>query len=206
MAVAATTTMMCIPQLSLAKPAVKPADLPNFHQVSSELYRGGQPTTVGIEQLKAKGIKTVISLRHNRHQFVQEAKEVSALGMKFEHVSMDGLHKPSPATLEKFFAIVNNPANQPAFVHCQFGADRTGTLVAIYRQEKEHWTAKQAYDEMLKYGFETKYVWMADAVFDYEEDRVHAVSNERPLNVKMLDSLQTALNLRPNFKSASSSN
>src|SRR5258706_9671567 len=37
--------------------------LENFHQVTTNLYRGAQPTTEGAAQLKAMGIKTVINLR-----------------------------------------------------------------------------------------------------------------------------------------------
>src|SRR4030042_3812035 len=37
--------------------------LPNLHQVTPTLYRGAQPTAVGMRQLKAMGVKTVVNLR-----------------------------------------------------------------------------------------------------------------------------------------------
>jgi hypothetical protein len=39
------------------------AGVANFYQVTTNLYRGAQPTAKGMKQLKAMGIKTVISLR-----------------------------------------------------------------------------------------------------------------------------------------------
>src|SRR5258706_9038328 len=47
---------------SWARPLVLPG-LTNFYQVSTNLYRGAQPTAEGMRQLKAMGIKTVINLR-----------------------------------------------------------------------------------------------------------------------------------------------
>ena len=38
-------------------------ELPNFHPVNSNLYRGGQPEIGGLEQLKKLGVKTIINLR-----------------------------------------------------------------------------------------------------------------------------------------------
>src|SRR4030042_1300549 len=35
--------------------------LPNLHQVTPTLYRGAQPTAVGMRQLQAIGIKTVLT-------------------------------------------------------------------------------------------------------------------------------------------------
>lgn len=171
-----------------------------FDQVSAVLYRSAQPSYKGLQELKKAGIKTIISLRHNRTQFLLEKLQAERLGMKFEHLPLDGIHKPKQETIQKFFEIVRNPANQPCLVHCEFGMDRTGCMVAIYRQEEQKWTAKAAYDEMVRKGFEKKYAWLADAVFDYEEDKLGTLSSERPLSVKMLDSVETAIGTRPSMK------
>jgi protein tyrosine/serine phosphatase len=176
-------------------------DLPSFSQVAPGLLRGGQPTERGLRELKGLGVKTIISLRHNHSQVDWEHKQAELLGMNFRHLPMDGLHKIPSKTISDFLKIVENPVNQPVFVHCEYGLDRTGSLIAIYREEVQHWSAKHAYDEMVSKGFEKKYFWLADSVFDYEEDKVGTVSNQRPANVKLVDSLQVAIGTRPNRKS-----
>jgi protein tyrosine/serine phosphatase len=61
---------------------------------------------------------------------------------------------PTDAQVAQFFEIVNNPANQPVFVHCAGGRHRTGTMTALYRITFNRWNAAQAYNEMKQYHFE----------------------------------------------------
>ena len=44
-------------------------------------------------------------------------------------------------------------------VHCQHGADRTGTMCAMYRILREGWTADDAIDEMKNGGYGYHSVW-----------------------------------------------
>ena len=45
-----------------AAPLVRPG-LTNFYEVTTNLYRGAQPTAQGMAELKTMGIKTVLNLR-----------------------------------------------------------------------------------------------------------------------------------------------
>ena len=168
---------------------------PTFPGFIRSIPRWAADPRRGLEQLKARGVKTIISLRHNHSQVLWEEREAKSLGMNFKLLSLDGLHKPRSKTVKEFLQVAEDPANQPVFVHCQWGLDRTGTLIAIYRQEIQKWSAQKAYDEMVDLGFETKYVWLADAVFDYEQYKIGTRSNDRPMRVKMLDAVEAALHL-----------
>ena len=53
----------------------------------------------------------------------------------------------------RFLKIVTDPNRTPAFVHCQRGADRTGTMCAIYRVAVQGWSKDEAIAEMTKGGF-----------------------------------------------------
>jgi protein-tyrosine phosphatase len=39
------------------------------------------------------------------------------------------------------------------FVHCRYGDDRTGMMIAAYRMAVEGWTPEEARQEMEKFGF-----------------------------------------------------
>jgi hypothetical protein len=59
----------------------RPLTLPgvtNFYQVTTNLYRGAQPTAAGMAQLKVMGIKTVINLR----SFHSDKDEVAGTGLQ----------------------------------------------------------------------------------------------------------------------------
>jgi protein tyrosine/serine phosphatase len=74
--------------------------------------------------------------------------------MKFYRIGMTTSQAPTKAQVDQFFKIVNDPANQPVFVHCAGGRHRTGTMTALYRMTNDGWTSDQAYNEMKAYHFE----------------------------------------------------
>jgi protein tyrosine phosphatase (PTP) superfamily phosphohydrolase (DUF442 family) len=124
----------------------------NFGKINDSYYRGAQPKGNDYKDLAAIGVKTVIDLQidgpSNEAGFVQNA------GMKFYRIGMTTSKAPTQAQIAQFFDIVNNPANQPVYVHCAGGRHRTGTMTALYRMTNDKWTAAQAYQEMQQYHFE----------------------------------------------------
>jgi protein tyrosine/serine phosphatase len=125
-------------------------DIPRFLKVDEGLYRGGQPVSEGFEFLKQKGIKTVINLRTED----KEGDIVRGLGMKYVHIPVR-IHvwsKIPDEAIAKFFETVRDPANQPVFVHCRRGADRTGAMIGFYRISMQGWNGNDAYSEARKIG------------------------------------------------------
>jgi protein tyrosine/serine phosphatase len=55
--------------------------------------------------------------------------------------------------LAQFLQVVDDPANQPVFVHCVGGRHRTGVMTAAYRMARQGWTPDQAFQEMKSYKF-----------------------------------------------------
>lgn len=127
-------------------------ELPNFHAVNARLYRGGQPREGGLKKLAALGVKTIINLRDDDPRAAEEEREARALGMSYFNVPLSLGGRPSVKRVEQVLALVNAPQNQPVFVHCHKGADRTGVVAAAYRIAHDHWTAEQAQREADKYG------------------------------------------------------
>jgi tyrosine-protein phosphatase SIW14 len=124
----------------------------NFGMVNDTYYRGAQPKGDDYRDLAALGVKTVIDLTKDGRD--DEQGLVEAAGMKFHRIPMTTTDRPSEQAIAEFLSMVNDPANQPVYVHCQGGRHRTGTMTAVYRMTQEHWTATQAYDEMKQFRFE----------------------------------------------------
>lgn len=150
-----------------AKAAERPAEwavpmalegAPNLHKVTDTLYRSAQPTAEGFKNLQEFGIKTVVSLRvfHSDKDEIEDAGAEGAFHVK--RISFKTWHAEDEDVV-KFLKIVTDPANAPVLVHCQYGADRTGLMVAIYRVAVQGWTKEAALKEMTDggYGFHT--VW-----------------------------------------------
>lgn len=116
------------------------------------LYRGSQPTAEGYKTLKEMGFKTVICLR----RFNSGEKEVEAAGMEYVAIPIHadvGSTPPSDEQVKLFFDTVLDPARQPVYFHCKHGVDRTGTMAAIYRLERDGWNAKEAVEELQAFGY-----------------------------------------------------
>jgi len=144
----------CI-QATIPAAALQPAPrgISNFGEVSSALYRGGQPTTEGYRELKQLGFETVISFRHEKGENAIERRAVEALGMRFVSLPWNAWDKPTDEEVSRFFALVAAKPHGKIFVHCQQGRDRTGAMVALYRIAADHWCAGSAVAEMKAYHY-----------------------------------------------------
>ena len=147
-------------------------ELPNFHQVNAQLYRGGQPKTGGLQKLKELGVKTVVNLRGEDDHVRAERTEARSLGLRFYSIALPEFSKPKDKEVQRALEIINAPENQPVFVHCNHGRDRTGTIVACYRVSHDGWTATQAKNEAHRYGLSWVEIGMKRYIDDYY-DRTH---------------------------------
>jgi tyrosine-protein phosphatase SIW14 len=124
----------------------------NFGKINDNYFRGAQPRGTDYGDLASIGVKTVIDLQADGPS--NEGGLVKAAGMSFFRIGMTTTKAPTDAQVARFLDIVNNPANQPVFVHCAGGRHRTGTMTALYRMTSDGWTPAQAYNEMKQYRFE----------------------------------------------------
>jgi tyrosine-protein phosphatase SIW14 len=118
-------------------------------RVANGIFRGAQPEPEGYATLKAMGVRTVVNLR-TRHG---ERKAVEAAGMRYVEIPMSFWGDVDPAVVRKVLSAMTDPANQPVFVHCARGADRTGVVAAVYRMEVDGWSEAEAEAEMEAFGF-----------------------------------------------------
>ncbi|HOW42894.1 MAG TPA: tyrosine-protein phosphatase [Candidatus Omnitrophota bacterium] len=128
-------------------------DIPVFTRVDSRIYRGGRLKAKGWEQLSAAGIKSIISLQGASPKVSREERLALERGMRFYHLPMTVFKQPTQEQAVRFLEIVLDKANQPVFVHCDSGRDRTGAMIAFYRVVVDGWTIKRAYHEARQFGF-----------------------------------------------------
>ena len=141
-------------QQTWAQPVDVPG-VPNLHKVNEVLYRSAQPTAEGMRNLKKMGIRTVVNLR----SFHTDKDEIGDSGLANEQIPMKAWH-PEQEDVVKFLRVVGDTNRTPALIHCMQGADRTGTMCAMYRVAIQGWTKEQAVREMTEGGFGFHEVWM----------------------------------------------
>ncbi len=145
-------------------------DLPNLVKINANFYRGGQPTESGVKDLAKLGVKTIINLRGSNEKTEREELWAKNAGLRFINVSLNNWTRPDKSKIDDIVKLVLASENQPVFVHCKRGSDRTGTVVAVYRITQEGWDAKRANAEAKALGFGWWQFWMKDFINDYYRD------------------------------------
>ena len=169
-----TSVSTAVLAIALALPAaaqnLSNIRIDNFGRVNATYFRGAQPEGRDYADLAAIGIKTVIDLTLDGDP--GESSVVQHQGMKFFRIPMTTHETPSAEKLSEFLKLVNDPANQPVYVHCQGGRHRTGVMTAVYRMTNDRWTADRAFAEMKQYKFGADFLHseFKDFVYAYHAD------------------------------------
>lgn len=140
--------------------------LSNVGKVAPGIYRGAQLRPNGYATLRGMGIRTVINLRARQG----EKAAVESAGMRSIEVPIRITKKVDARRVRRVIALMTDRANQPVFVHCAQGKDRTGIVVAVYRMEVDGWTNAEAEAEMQVFGFSDIWVHLKAFVRQYHPD------------------------------------
>ena len=62
---------------------------------------------------------------------------------------------------------MSDPLNQPVYVHCALGQDRTGVVVAAYRMDVDGWSFEDAEKEMQSFGFNDTWIHLKKSLKNY---------------------------------------
>jgi protein tyrosine/serine phosphatase len=118
-------------------------------KVNPGVYRGSNPKEEGINELRKLGVRTVINLRKKGDD---EGELVENAGMRYEWIPLRKTHAPDSDQVERFFDIIRDRTAYPIYVHCLYGVDRTGTMMALYRIREQGWSNEDALAEMSHFG------------------------------------------------------
>ncbi|HEY9899781.1 MAG TPA: hypothetical protein V6D00_11415 [Pantanalinema sp.] len=143
--------------LAAASVATAPAIAPprNFRTVEEGFYRGGKIESK--EQLRmlrdTYGVKTVVCLA--KDSLGPEGDNEFAWGQELGVTVIKSYMTDVAPKPEQWATIKQAMQARNVYVHCKWGADRTGAVVAKYRQEVQGWDARAAFAEARKYGFKS---------------------------------------------------
>lgn len=110
------------------------------------LWRGSWPTPEMLDQLKAKGIYSVVNLCQERTQ----DREVWEHKLLSFNISVRDNGVLSPEQKQYLFNLFARYV--PLYIHCEEGIGRTSLGVALYRVAVQKWTPEEALKEAESYG------------------------------------------------------
>jgi protein tyrosine/serine phosphatase len=125
----------------------------NFSRVNDFIYRSAQPNAYMIAWCNTIGIKSILNLREDRSDLpLLKSTTINYFNVKL--IATRFTHADVVATLK----IMQN-APKPLLIHCKYGADRTGLVVAMYRIVFENWPKEKALSEITdsQYGFNSSF-------------------------------------------------
>ncbi len=151
-----TLALQCAPQSAPAKRPAPSHDNENydvaamykmhFNQVTPEVATGAQPTVQILEQLKVKGVKTVINLRpQHEHNAAEEEAAAKKLGLRYFNIPVEYM-APKFEQVDEFLKLTDDAANRPMLIHCTMNI-RAGTFWAIRRVLRDGWKFEDAEKE-----------------------------------------------------------
>ena len=134
--------------------AVSVKGVPNLHKVTDNLYRSAQPTGEGFHNLAKMGIRTVINLSANS----SDRKLVKGTGLSLVEIPIPDIRPTSPQVV-RLIKIITDKTRCPVLIHCRYGADRTGAMIAACRVVVEGWSKEEAIKEMTGGGYGYHVIW-----------------------------------------------
>jgi hypothetical protein len=134
------------------------------------LYRSGQLTVAGFQEaVERYHIRTFINAQDEYPdpdvaygyfdgRTMKETELCRQLGVQYVFLPPQLLPRRfvpgrRPATIERFLALMDDPANYPVLIHCKAGLHRTGVLVAVYRMEYQGYAPQEAVRDLKDNGF-----------------------------------------------------
>lgn len=124
----------------------------NFRIVSDRIYAGAAPTYDNLKELKQLGIKYILSLDAESGNKIKPY--LPSFGMQQILVPIDA---SSTIVNDNIKYLVRNIdkilINQPIYIHCLQGQDRTGFAVALFKVKKKGENPESAIADVRRYGY-----------------------------------------------------
>jgi hypothetical protein len=159
------------------------AGIENVWRMDSNLLSGGDPVgESGLQLLKSKGVKTIVSV-DGAAPLLEVSKQ---LGLRYVHIPIgyDGISVDSQRLLSQAFAQLP----KPIYVHCHHGKHRGPAAASIMARFGLGWTPEQASKFMKLAGTSADYPGLYESVKQFEAVNfkdVAAIKTPLPESVDM---------------------
>ena len=159
-----TRTLLCLLALTFTLPAQADIGVRRAKKVTDGIYRGPRPDQADFDAMARAGVRTVIDLQGKASKVIpgetlrarQQRRAMSErAGLRHYNIptTLSRIDEPTEQEeLLRIAALMNEPGNQPVYVHCAAGKDRTGMAVAVYRILYQGCSYAQARKEFVRHG------------------------------------------------------
>jgi len=133
----------------------------NYRIIDGHLHAGGHPLNPHdfvnsdeqvlaiLQGLKSRGVTTVIDLENTIYIQDRYRALLKKAGLKRLHVPMNAHLTPSQAEWQR---IKDTIEKTPVYVHCKWGADRTGSIIAKYLIDEKGYGTVEAWEAVISDG------------------------------------------------------
>ena len=139
----------------------------NYRVIDNIIHAGGHPlnpaTKFGnsdeqalyiLNYLKSQGVLTVIDLENTGKIQHRYQKLLDQVGIKRLHVPMNSMMVPN----KREWLAIKQAMTQPVYIHCKWGADRTGAIIGRYLVELKGYYPDDAYKAVISGGSHSGYL------------------------------------------------
>ena len=133
----------------------------NYRIIDGHIHAGGHPLNPRtifmntdkqvlsiLAYLKSKGVNTVIDFENT--WFIQKRYEqlLKRAGIRRIHIPLHASKLPN----EKEWQIIKDAMKHTIYIHCTWGADRTGSMIGRYLVEVKDYAPKEAWEAVIAGG------------------------------------------------------
>jgi protein tyrosine/serine phosphatase len=133
----------------------------NYRVVDNRIHAGGHPlnpqtyftnsdaeSRAILNLLKSRGVNTIIDLENTPSIQFRYQRLLEELEIKRIHIPLHSSKLPNKIEWEN----IKQAMKQPVYIHCKWGADRTGAIIGRYLVEEKNYPPAKAYQSVISGG------------------------------------------------------